>query len=511
MTTNGSRKLGFVLAALLLLVIGTFLVERSANDVAPDPEPTSAGTTPVAEGAAPAAAAQPEKTIAVLPFANTSVDPQQDYLAQGIARELLGLLDSVPGLRVASRSAAFRFQGDELDLAEVAQALGVEHVLRGSVDRSGEQLVITARLLRTADGSQVWSQSYERSLDEIFATQDDIAAAVVAALGIDSALLVQKSEVVDPEAYLLWLQGRYFYGQWGEENFERAVDANRAALKIDPDYVEAWASLAVTYLTQTQSGYREIAFGTALAKDAIQKALEIDPNRASVLARLAHIQMMIEWDWDGAQQTITRALEVAPRDTRVLGAAAYLANCFGDSDNALAYLERALAEDPNNLVMLYNTAEVLHRAGRLRDASNAYRQLLELNPDDLGTHTQLAVILLQQDDPEAAWRELELEREPQQQEYGRLLAMPAVGRGDEVEQRLKLFIEKNQTWAAYLIASIYAWHGDRDNAFLWLDHAYRQHAAAMPQVLLEPTLAGLRDDPRWDELVARIGLPTQEI
>jgi len=507
MAAASHRTTIFLIAGLLIMAAGFYAFEKFT------PEPSIDG---IQSGHTPTELTQPETmpattgdvdvSIAVLPFENTSADPAQDYLSGGLARELLERLSDIPGLQVASRSSSFQFNSKQSDIKAAADSLGVANVLTGSVQQSDDTLQVEAALTRAADGTVLWTDTYERSLRDVFAIQDDITAAVASTLQVMPEGGLPAIEAVNPEAYLLWLQGRYFYGLWGEENFERAVDANRAALKIDPDYVEAWASLAVIYLTQTQSGYRETAIGTALTRNAIDKALAIDPNRASVLARLAHVQLMIEWDWTGAEQTLERALRVAPRDTRVLGAAAYLANCFGRSDEALGYLERALAEDPKNMVTMYNLAEVLHRAGRLNEATDAYRRLLELNPKDQGTHTQLAIIMLQQGDPEAAWRELELEPEPQQQEYGRLLALPALARSDEVEERLNSFIEKNQSWGSYFIANIYAWHGDKDNAFLWLNHAYQQRAGGITQVLLEPTLAALHDDPRWDDILQKLGL-----
>lgn len=509
MTAIFSRKPGYLFAGLLVVVLGFLLYEKYV--ATPSSDADQAEFAPATE-APPATtpsgvAASVELSLAVLPFANARSDSEQQFLPDGLSRELLELLAEIPQLEVASRSSAFQFRGQEIDLSEVTQALGVAHVLTGSVQKTDDTLQLTTRLIRSADGDLLWSANYDRPLEDIFAIQDDIVTNVASALSIGLAGNAPSAEVVDPNAYLLFLQARYHYDLWTEEGFERAVDAHQEALRIDPDYVEGWAGLAITYLTQTQNGYREAAYGIALARNAIDKALEIDPNRASVLARLAHIQLMMEWDWAGAEETLARALRVAPRDTRVLGAAAYLANCFGRSDEALDYLERGLAEDPDNLVTTFNIAEVLHRAGRLNEAAEHYRRVLELNPKDPGTHTRLAIILLQQGEPDAAWRELELESEPHQQEYGRLLAMPALGRADEVSERLQRFIERNQSWAAYYIANIYAWHGDRDNAFLWLNHAYEQRASSITQVLLEPTLGGLHDDPRWGELLKKLELP----
>lgn len=159
------------------------------------------------------------------------------------------------------------------------------------------------------------------------------------------------------------------------------------------------------------------------------------------------------------------------------------------------------------MIGLYNKADTLHRLGRLEEARRAYGKLLELNPEDWGSHTQVAIILLQQGKPEEAWAELDLEVDPQQQQFGRILTLPALGRETEAEQRLAAFIEEHQSWAAYLIASIYSWHGDKDAAFQWLEQAYQQHSGLMSAVLLEPLLKPLNDDPRWGDLLDRMNLP----
>jgi len=512
------RKLDRSITVVLIVALGYFIWESRYADSMPQTNPGSnRETTAVATGKV-ASNTQIEaetendtevvdKSIAVLPFVNMSSDIEQEYFSDGLAEELLNLLAKVPELKVASRSSAFQFKGEKIDLIEVAHKLNVAHVLEGSVRKSGSQVRITAQLIKAEDGYHMWSQTYDRSLDNIFAIQDEISAAVVSALKIELLNEAPKSEVVNPEAYALWLKGRYVYAKWGKENFELAIEAIKAALVLEPDYVEAWASLSVAYLTQTQSGYRDIDEGIALARDAIDRALAIDPDRPSVLARLASIQNSFDWDWKNAEKTIQKALEKDPSDARVLGAAGSIAGNLGRGEESLAYYQRILDQDPLDLINLYNTADSLHRLGRLEDARAAYGKLLELNPEDWGSHTQVAIILLQQDKPQEAWRELELEVDPQQQEYGRILALPALDRSEEVEQRLAEFIEQNQSWASFLIASIYAWHGNVESAFTWLEQAYQQHSGLISGILMDPTLTALHDGPRWSDLLERMNLP----
>ena len=449
----------------------------------------------------------PQESIAVLPFVNMSNDATNEYFSDGISEELLNLLTKIPELKVASRTSAFQFKGEKIDLAEVAQKLKVAHVLEGSVRSSGNQVRITAQLIKADDGYHMWSQTYDRSMDNIFAIQDEISVAVVEALKIKLLGEAPRSEVVNPEAYALFLKGRYLYAQWGKDNLELAIDSLKAALVIEPAYTEAWSLLSAAYLAQTQNGNRKTDEGVALARGAIDQALAIDPDRPSVLARLAYIQLQFDWEWTSAEATIQKMLRIAPQDTIVLGTAGFVAGSLGRGEESLAFHHRVLAQDPLDLATLYNSADVLHRLGRLEEAISAYRQLLELNPADWGSHTQIAIILLRQDKPQDAWRELELEVDPQQQEFGRILALPSLGRDAEATQRLDVFIEQNQSWASFLIANIYAWQGDNDSAFTWLEQAYQERAGSMALVLLNPMLTGLHDDPRWGDLLDRMGLP----
>ena len=512
-----SKRLDYVIIAMLVVAIGAVVVDRllpvgarlardqNTQDAAPDNRAQGALLQQEAEPAPVIAVG--DKSIAVLPFVDMSADKDQEYMSDGIAEELLNLLAKIPELKVASRSSAFQFKGEKIDLVEVAHKLKVAYVLEGSVRKAGNQLRITAQLIKADDGFHLWSETYDRSLDNIFAIQDEISAAVVDALKIELLGAAPKAEVVNPEAYALVLKARYLYAKWGKENFAAAVDIYQQALAIDPDYAEAWAGLSVTYLSQTQSGYLEGKEGLALARSAVDKAVTLNPNLATAWARLSLIQSVFEWDWAGAEKSLKKALELAPTDALVLSAAGNLANLLGRPDEGLVYCQRVLAVDPLNMINLYNAADMLHRQGRLEESEQAYRKLLELNPEDWGSHTQLATIMLEQGRVKEAWDELELEVDPQQQEYGRILALFALGKDEEARQRLDQFIEKNQSWGAFPIATIYAWNQDADTAFEWLDRAYEQRDGLMSNVLMEPLLGKLHDDPRWLELIDKMGLP----
>ena len=503
------KKLNSMIIGILVVALAYFAIDKFVLTSSPETVQLERTAQTGAEQANPVnqEPADNEKSIAVLPFVNMSSDAEQEYFSDGLSEELLNLLAKIPELKVASRSSAFQFKGEKFDLKDVAAKLDVAHVLEGSVRKSGNQVRITAQLIKAEDGYHMWSETYDRSLDNIFAIQDEISAAVVAALKIELLGEVPKARVINPEAYTLWLKGRYIYAKWGKENFESAIEALNQALVIEPDFALAWASLSVAYLTQTTSGYRSRDEGLELARGAIDKALLLEPDLPDVLARLALIQSSFEWDWASAEATIQKALKLGPNNLRVLGAAANISATLGRMDESMAYYQKILVKEPLDLVALYNVGDTLLRQGRLEESKTAFRRLLELNPDDWGTHTQLGIILLKQGRPEDAWAELELEVDPQQQEIGRILALPALGRKEEAQKRLDAFIRENESWAAYPIAGMFAWHGDSDAAFKWLERAYQQRDGLMSTILLDPLLTHLNDDPRLSDLLERMGLP----
>jgi tetratricopeptide (TPR) repeat protein len=260
-------------------------------------------------------------------------------------------------------------------------------------------------------------------------------------------------------------------------------------------------------VTQTRSGYRDGEEGLALARDAIDKALAIDPDMPEVLARLSMIKLQAEWDWQGAYESLDRASRSAPDDPYVLGAWASFYTHIGLEEQSLAMYRRILEAEPLDLVSLYNVAECLRLLGRLDESEQAFRYLLELNPQDWGSHTQLALVLLVQGRAEEAWAELALEVDPQQQAWGRVLALHSLGRVEESDQALQAFIEAHQSWASFHIAMAYAWRGDHEQAFEWLTHVVDTHDPQAGMIGTELLFEPLHDDPRWDALQARMDLP----
>jgi len=508
-TPQTGKKLNLMITAVLVLALGYFSYDKFVVSTKRDEALVEATTQAITEQAATQTEepTETDKSIAVLPFVNMSDDAGNEYFSDGLSEELLNLLAKIPELKVASRSSAFQFKGEKFDLKEVAKKLDVAHVLEGSVRKAGNQIRITAQLIKADDGYHMWSETYDRSLDNIFVIQDEISAAVVAALKIELLGEAPKSQVVDPEAYALMLKARYLHAQWSKENFEKAIEASKQALEIEPGYAEGWASLSVIYLTQTQSGYRDLDEGVALARAAVTKALTLNPDLASAWARLALIQCQFDWDWVSADASIQKALAIEPDNIKVINAAGTVAGAMGELDDALMHYKQILVTEPLDLIGLYNVADVLLLQGKLQESENYFRQVLELNPEDWGTHTRLAIIMLKQGRLEEAWSELMLEVDPIQQEFGRILALPALDRQGEARQRLDAYIEEHQSWAAFSIAQMYAFHGDSDAAFEWLDRAFDQRDSSMSLVKADSLLVSLHDDPRWPGMMEKMGFP----
>ena len=285
-------------------------------------------------------------SIAVLPFVNRSHDEEDEYFSDGLADELLNVLAKIRGLRVAARTSAFTFKGKGATVAEVGRALNVATVLEGSVRKAGNRMRISVQLVKVADGYHLWSETYDRTLDDIFAVQDDIAQSVVAELrttlfGESEAKAEQQAAVqvaaaakgrtADPEAHRLFLQGRHFIDRRTPEDSARGIGYLKQALEIDPEFALAWAVLAKAYVSEAGAVWVPAVEGVARAREAVARALALEPDLAEGHAEMGWIQMNYDWDWHAAEASFQRALELAPGNVDVLIAAGVMASTLGDS------------------------------------------------------------------------------------------------------------------------------------------------------------------------------------
>ena len=294
-TPQTGKKLDRVIMGVLALALGYFAVDKFVLAPQREQAATEAGR---AEGRTESLVkSYGDKSIAVLPFVNMSSDKDQEYFSDGISEELLNLLAKIPKLRVISRSSAFSYKGKDVKLAQVAKELNVAHILEGSVRKAGNKVRITAQLIEARSDTHLWSNTWDRELDDIFAVQDEIAAAVVEQLKITLLGEAPKAKEVNPEAYALFLQGRQLRRQSTREGFEQAITLFQQALAIDPNYAAAWEQLAAVYVNQAAQGLRPLAEGLRLAREAATKALAIDPDFAPAHGRLGWIAMTFDGTW----------------------------------------------------------------------------------------------------------------------------------------------------------------------------------------------------------------------
>ena len=452
-------------------------------------------------------------SIAVLPFVNRSHDEEDEYFSDGLADELLNVLAKIRGVRVAARSSAFTFKGKGATVGEVGRTLNVATVLEGSVRKAGNRLRISVQLVQVADGFHLWSQRYDRTLEDIFAVQDDIAQSVVAELrttlfgeaeakaeqyaSVQVAAAV-KGRTTDPEAHRLFLQARHLIDRYTAKDSARGIYYLKQALAIDPEFALAWTQLARANNTDE---------GVARAREAVARALALEPDLAEAHALMGFIRMTYDWDWHAAEASTQRALELAPGNADVLLPAGLLAHRLGRLDHAIALYRQALAQDPLRVSGHHSLAVALDSRDLFAEAEVAHRKVLELVPqNDSGAHAQLALNLLAQGRGDEALAEAA--REPD--ELFRLWAIAIIEHGarrrTESDTALQVLIAKYQTNAAYQIAEAYGACAMADLAFHWLERAYVQRDSGLANIKISHHLRSLHADPRWEPFLRKMGL-----
>jgi len=445
----------------------------------------------------------PEQSIAVLPFENMSDDPDNEYFSDGMAEEILNLLAQVPELRVTSRSSAFSFKGQNLDVPTMAAKLNVAHVLEGSVRKSGNQLRITAQLIEVVTDTHLWSKTYDRELESVFAIQDEIAAAVVDALKITLLGKAPKATATDPEAYTLYLQGRYFLNQFTAETVKQAETPLKRALEIDPGFAPAWYLLGNVYRFQADPfGIRPIDESNEMARDAMQRALTIEPQNSQVSAILARL----EGDQTAVYQFLQQALVSNPGDADLLRNTGWIELEHGRIDQAIDLTERSIGIDPISVLGHINLAFMYYFAHRLDEAADSARMALSLNPSAMFPQYVLGLVLLAQGDAPAAMAAMEQENDNWLRLIGTTIVQHALGDAEASDAALQAATEGGAGNGAYWVAKACAFRGEIDKAFEWLDRAYNSDESGS-SILYDPLFANLHGDPRWEPFLDKIGLP----
>jgi TolB-like protein/Flp pilus assembly protein TadD len=502
--------LGAVVALLLIdkFVLAPRIAARAATSAAAAPVPVVANAAAAAipsQPAAPSAA-----SIAVLPFADMSQAHDQEYFSDGIAEELLNLLAKIPQLHVAARTSSFSFKGKEVPIPEIAKTLLVANVLEGSIRKSGDQVRITAQLVRATDGYHLWSETYERKLDDIFKVQDEISAKVVEQLKVSLLGAVPKARATDPQAYALFLQARELGTHNTADAYARSDAMLRQVLATDAGYAPAWAALARNLTNEASLGIVTNDEGYARAREAAEKALAADPDSAAAYTSLGFIAESLG-DPAAAAKHFERALALNPTDINVLRNVVGYLNDLGKLDEALPLDAAIISHDPINVTALVGSANRLIAAGRYDAAIAVLNTALNLNPQRGAAHFSLAAAVLLRGDAAGALSAIEHESVEVWRAVGLPMVYHALGRKGDSDAALATLIGKYEKDAAYNIAYVYAFRGEADKAFEWLDKAVAYRDPGLSEIVPDRLFDKIRSDPRWLPFLRRIGKAPEQL
>jgi TolB-like protein len=446
-----------------------------------------------------------DKSIAVLPFVNMSSDEEQEYFSDGISEELLNLLAKIPELRVISRSSAFSFKGKDIEIPEIAERLNVAHILEGSVRKSGNRVRITAQLIEARSDTHLWSETYERTLDDVFAIQDEISATVVEQLKITLLGEVPHARHTDPQAYALYLQARHLGRQFTADSLRQSSALYRQALAIDEDYAAAWDGLANNYIGQASDGLLPPDEAFPQARAALAKALAADPNYAPAYSHLGWVSMIADNDLAAAAGYLGRALDLNPTDTDIIGNAGSLLFFLGRLEQAIAFNEYANARDPVDSIGRANLGYMLLADRRWDEAIAAYESALQLSPDYLGAYFHMGVAQLLKGDAVAALASMQREKYEVYRLLGLAMAYHALADTAASDAAVAELVGRFEREWAYNIAFVLAYRNEKDRAFAWLEKAVAHRDTGLAEVVAQPLFDNISDDPRWLPFLESIG------
>jgi TolB-like protein len=487
-----------------LLSVGLFFLGRyTAGNATPRHDASPARTE--------AAAATPEKSIAVLPLLNESGDPRDEYFSDGLSEELIAALGQIRDLKVIGRSSSFRFKDRKEEPKTIGEKLGVSTLLEGTVRKQGNKVRIVAELINAADGTELWSRIFDRELKDIFAVQTEIAQAVAASLEL--TLLGSKdapaanASTQNVEAHNAYLQGHFYFARRNVEDYRKAISFFDEAIRLDPDYALAYAERAEawTFIGDLNPEHKKEAW--AAAKRDAEKAVAVGPNLAEAHAALGWVRFFSEWKFAEGLAELKRARELAPANPTANDLLARVLIYVNQIAEAEKLARQAIELDPLAFLARGNLARILLAEGKLEEADAEARKSAELQPAGAGNHRWQVVAAVLRGDGEEALREAQLE--PNEGYHRFELALAYYARGDRAaaDAALADMVANDRNLLAYQIAEVYAWRGETDKAFEWLQISYDIHDTGLLSLLIDPLMRGLRDDPRYKNLLAKLGLP----
>ncbi len=454
------------------------------------------------------AALDEKPSIAVLPFANMSNDPENEYFSDGLTEELLNVLAKNPGLKVTGRTSSFAFKGKLEDLRGIGQKLGVKHLLEGSVRRAGSRVRITTQLVKASDGFHLWSETYDRVIEDIFAVQDEIASAVSEAMHVTllGRPTPKPKPAANPDVLKLVLQANQLLAQVTKESVARSIDLYGRAIALDPNDARAWAGLALAYGTQMGYGFVESTDGLTVAQEAAERALSLDETLPEVHNTIGWMSFAYTYDWERAGRSFRRALELAPSDGRMFNGLAVWNATMGNFDEALRLARDGATLDPLNPSAHLYHGRVALAARRYNESWEAYGKALELSPDITTAHSVRAAILSLQGQHDVALTESHEEKVTGYRACTQAIVCYHLGRHDESDRALATLKAEGPQWGVQ-IAMAHAQRNEPDQAFEWLERSYELRDGGISVVPTNPALEPLYDDPRWKQFLTKVDLP----
>ncbi len=456
------------------------------------------------------ATAVPQKSIAVLPLLNESGDPKDEYFSDGLSEELIAALAQIRELKVIGRSSSFRFKDRKEEPKMNGEKLDVSTLLEGTVRKQGNKVRIVAELVNAADGIELWTRTFDRELKDIFGVQSEIAAAVaeslkVTLLGAD-AQSAAKPATENTEAHNAYLQGHFHFQRRNLEDYRKAVGYFDQAIQLDPDYALAYAerSEALTLIGDL-SGQAKTEWPKA--RSDAEKAVAIAPGLAEAHAALGWVRFFVDWKFAEGLSELKRAKELSPGNPTANDLLARVIVYLGRVDEAQRQARQAVELDPLSVTAQGNLARVLFVAGKLDEADAVARKAAELQPAAAGNHRYQVHVAVERGDGETALREAELEPDEGYRRFELALAQYVRGDRAAADAALVDLIANGRDQLAYQIAEVYAVRGEKDKAFEWLQISFDNHDTGTLTLLIDPLLRGLHDDPRYKNLLVKLGLP----
>jgi TolB-like protein/DNA-binding winged helix-turn-helix (wHTH) protein/Tfp pilus assembly protein PilF len=451
--------------------------------------------------------------LAVLPFQNLSGDPNKEYLADGLTEEMISQLGRLnpEQLGVIARTSVMGYKHKDVRLDQIGRELSVQYVLENSLRESGNHMRLTAQLIQVKDQSHLWSQDYDYAAKDTLSVEDEVANAVAREIRVRLTSQQQedlaRSRPVNPEAFDAYLQGYHFFQGNTDNDADMAAKYFERATQLDPSYALAWAWLSRARNWQANEGLIPMEEGRRLARQAVERALSLNPNLAAAHFQMGRIKQQADYDWAGANASYQRAVALEPGNPENVRAAAYPALFLGRFDEALQLARRAVDLDPLNADSWAVLAEIESYLGPLAQSAADSKKALELDPDNSSSPIDLSRTYLLQGRPQDALPEIEHVHYAPSRAWLYALTYYALGRKKESDAALNELITKYHASNASEIATIYAFRNQTDEAFEWLDRAYAQRDPSLMSTKMDPLLKSLHNDPRFAALLKKLNLP----